>query len=220
MPIVFAAVADPVGSGFVASLARPGGTITGLSQLNVELNGKRVELLHEVFPSRRAVMLGVAPDDTPTLAPGDAIIQETERRARALGIEVRLLPVSPGEDLESAMTRLDPQRDGGLIVLPTILGLVHAKTIAELTLRQKLPAVAGYRLFAESGGLMSYGVDIDDQLRGAATYVDKILKGARPGDLPVKQPSRFLLVINLKTAKALGLTIPHSLLLRADELVQ
>src|SRR5215475_11821402 len=111
IPIVFATAADPVGSGFVASLARPGGNITGLSQLNVELSGKRVELLHELFPYRRAVMLGLAPDDTPALAPGDTIIQETERRARALGIEVRLLPVSRVEDLESALGRLDPRRD-------------------------------------------------------------------------------------------------------------
>jgi putative ABC transport system substrate-binding protein len=217
---VFAAVADPVGSGFVASLARPGGNITGLSQLNVELNGKRVELLHELFPSRRAVMLGLAPDDTPALAPGDTIIQETERRARALGIEVRLLPVSRVEDLESALGRLDPRRDGGLIVLPTILALVHAKTIADLALKRKLPSVGAFRPFVEEGGLMTYGVDLDDQLRGAATYVDKILKGARPGDLPVRQPSRFLLIINLKTAKALGLTVPPSLLLRADQVIE
>ena len=220
MPIVFAAVADPVGSGFVASLARPGGNITGLSQLNVELNGKRVELLHELFPYRRAVMLGLAPDDTPALAPGDTIIQETERRARALGIEVRLLPVSRVEDLESALGRLDPRRDGGLIVLPTILALVHAKTIADLALKRKLPSVGAFRPFVEEGGLMTYGVDLDDQLRGAATYVDKILKGARPGDLPVRQPSRFLLIINLKTAKALALTVPPSLLLRADQVIE
>jgi len=220
MPIVFAAVADPVGSGFVASLARPGGNITGLSQLNVELNGKRVELLHELFPYRRAVMLGLAPDDSPALAPGDTIIQETERRARALGIEVRLLPVSRVEDLESALGRLDPRRDGGLIVLPTIRALVHAKTIADLALKRKLPSVGAFRPFVEEGGLMTYGVDLDDQLRGAATYVDKILKGARPGDLPVRQPSRFLLIINLKTAKALALTVPPSLLLRADQVIE
>ena len=121
---------------------------------------------------------------------------------------------------ESALGRLDPRRDGGLIVLPTILALVHAKTIADLALKRKLPSVGAFRPFVEEGGLMTYGVDLDDQLRGAATYVDKILKGARPGDLPVRQPSRFLLIINLKTAKALGLTIPQSLLLRADEVME
>ena len=118
------------------------------------------------------------------------------------------------------MLGLSPQRDGGLIVLPTPLALSHARTLAELALKQKLPAISAFRAFADGGGLMVYGVDLDDQVRRAATYVDRILKGARPGDLPVQQPSKFQLVINLKTAKALGLTIPPSLLARADQVIE
>jgi len=220
IPIVFATAADPVGSGFVANLARPGGNITGLSQLNVELSGKRVELLREAFPFPKAVVLSLEADDEVALNTAKAIQQETERRGRALGLELRVLRVIKAEDLSTALGGLQPQRDGGLIIGPTPLALAHASTIAELALKHKIPAISYSRNFSESGGLMSYGVDLDDQLRRAATYVDRILKGARPGDLPVQQASKFQLVINLKTAKALGLTIPPSLLLRADQIVQ
>jgi putative tryptophan/tyrosine transport system substrate-binding protein len=220
IPIVFATAADPVGSGFVASLARPGGNITGLSQLNVELSGKRVELLREAFPFPKAVVLSLEADDEAAQVTAQATRQETERRGRALGLELRVLRVLKAEDLSTALGGLHPQRDGGLIILPTPMALTHASTIAALALKQKLPAVAYSRNFAESGGLMSYGVDLDDQLRRAATYVDRILKGARPGDLPVQQATKFRLVINLKTAKALGLTIPQSLMVRADEIIQ
>jgi putative ABC transport system substrate-binding protein len=222
IPIVFATAADPVGSGFVASLARPGGNITGLSQLNVDLSGKRVELLREAFASRKAVVLSLeaAVDDPGLLALTEKIRQETERRGAALGVDLRLLKVARVEELASAMGGLHPQRDGGLIILPTPLALSHARAIAELALKQKLPAISAFRIFAEDGGLMTYGVDLDDQLRRAATYVDRILKGARPGDLPVQQPSKFQLVINLKTAKALGLTIPPALLARADQVIE
>jgi len=220
IPIVFATAADPVGSGFVASLARPGGNITGLSQLNVDLSGKRVELLHEAFPFRKAVVLSLEANDEVALNTATAISQETERRGRELGLELRVLRVREAEDLSTALAGLHPQRDGGLIILPTPLALAHASTIAELALKQKLPAIAYSRNFTESGGLMSYGVDLDDQLRRAAMYVDRILKGAQPGDLPVQQPTKFQFVINVKTAKALGLTIPQSLLGRADEVIQ
>ena len=220
IPIVFALAADPVGSGFVASLARPGGNITGLSQLNVELSGKRVELLREAFPFPKAVVLSLEADDEAALNTAKATRQETERRGRALGLELRVLRVLKAEDLSTALGGLHPQRDGGLIILPTPMSLAHASTIAELALKQKLPAVAYNRNFAESGGLMSYGVDIDDQMRRAATYVDRILKGAQPGDLPVQQATKFQLVINLKTAKALGLKIPQTLLQRADQVIE
>jgi ABC-type uncharacterized transport system substrate-binding protein len=220
IPIVFATAADPVGSGFVASLARPGGNITGLSQLNVDLSGKRVELLREAFPFPKAVVLSLAADDEYAMDTTKAIEQETERRSRALGLELRVLRVLKAEDLSTALGGLHPRRDGGLIILPTPMALAHASTIAELALKQKLPAVSYSRNFAESGGLMAYGVDLDDQLRRAATYVDRILRGERPGDLPVQQPTKFRLVINLKTAKALGLTIPQSVLQRADEVIQ
>ena len=219
IPIVFATAADPIGSGFVASLARPGGNITGVSQLNVELSGKRVELLREAFPFRKAVVLLLTADDESAMDTTKAIQQETERRGRALGLELRVLRVLRAEDLSTALGGLHPQRDGGLIILPTPMALAHASTIAELALKQKLPAISYSRNFAESGGLMAYGVDLDDQLRRAAKYVDRILKGAQPGDLPVQQPTKFQFVINVKTAKALGLTIPPAVLERADQLI-
>jgi putative ABC transport system substrate-binding protein len=220
IPIVLALAADPVGSGFVASLARPGGNVTGLSQLNVELSGKRVELLREAFPFPKAVVLSLEADDEAALNTAQATRRETESRGRALGLEMRVLRVLKAEDLSTALGGLHPQRDGGLIILPSPLALAHASTIAGLALKQKLPAISASRNFAESGGLMSYSVDFDDQMRRAATYVDRILKGAQPGDLPVQQATKFQLVINLKTAKALGLTIPQSVLLRADEVIQ
>ena len=221
IPIVFALAADPVGAGLVASLARPGGNVTGLSQMNVETSAKRVELLREAFVSRKGVALWLSPDDSPgAVALMEGIFREPERRGAALGVELRLLKVARVEELASALGGLHPQRDGGLIVLPTPLAFAHARTIAELALKQKLPAIGHFRGFAEGGGLMAYGVDQDDQVRRAATYVDRILKGARPGDLPVQQPLRFQLVINLKTAKALGLTIPPSLVARADQVIE
>ena len=219
IPIVFATAADPVGSGFVASLARPGGNITGLSQLNVDLSGKRVELLHEASAFRRAVVLDLSPDVDLAVDTLTAILRETERRGHALGIELRLLKVRRAEDLATAIGGL-ARKDGGLIILPTPLAFAHAGTLADLALKRRLPAVSYSREFAARGGLMAYGVDFDDQLRRAAGYVDRILKGARPSDLPVQQPSKFQLVINLKTAKALGLTIPPSLLLRADQVIE
>jgi putative ABC transport system substrate-binding protein len=220
LPIVFATAADPVGSGFVASLARPEGNITGLSILNTDLSGKRVELLYEASPSRKAVVLWLLPDDAPEADTLLTILRETERRRRALGVELRLLKVARVEDLAPAFVGLDPRQDGGLIVLPSPLAFAHASTIAELALKQKLAAVGDVRDFGEAGGLMAYGVDFDDQLRRAAVYVDRLLKGARPGDLPVQQPSKFQLVINMRTARALGLTIPPSLLARADRLIE
>jgi ABC-type uncharacterized transport system substrate-binding protein len=220
IPIVFALAADPVGSGFVASLARPAGNITGLSQLNVDLSGKRVELLREAFPFPKAVVLSLEADDEAALNTAKATRQETERVGRALGLELRVLRVLKAEDLSTALGGLYPQRDGGLIILPTPMALAHASTIAELALKQKLPAISFSRNFAESGGLMAYGVDLDDQMRRAATYVDRILKGAQPGDLPVQQATKFQFVINVKTAKALGLTIPPSVLRRADQVIE
>jgi putative ABC transport system substrate-binding protein len=148
IPIVFATAADPVGSGFVATLARPGGNITGLSQLNIELSGKRVELLREAFPFRKAVVLSLAAEDESAMDTTKAIQQETERRGRALGLELRVLKVLKAEDLSTALGGLHPQRDGGLIILPTPMALAHASTIAELALKQKLPAVSYSRNFA------------------------------------------------------------------------
>ena len=222
IPIVFASAADPVGAGIVASFARPGGNVTGVSQLNLELSAKRVELLREAaVVSRKSVALWLSPEDSPRgAALLETLFRETERGGAALGVELRLLKVTRVEDLASAMGGLQPKRDGGLIVLPSPLAFANARAIAELALKQKLPAIGHFRGFAELGGLMAYGVDQDNQLRRAAIYVDRILKGAKPADLPVEQPTKFELVINLKTAKALGLTIPPSLLARADEVIQ
>jgi len=222
IPIVFASAADPVGAGIVASFARPGGNVTGVSQLNLELSAKRVELLREAaVVSRKSVALWLSPEDSPRgAALLETLFRETERGGAALGVELRLLKVTRVEDLASAMGGLQPKRDGGLIVLPSPLAFANARAIAELALKQKLPAIAHFRAFAELGGLMAYGVDQDNQLRRAAIYVDRILKGAKPADLPVEQPTKFELVINLKTAKALGLTIPPELLGRADEVIQ
>ena len=220
IPIVFATAADPVGSGFVATLARPGGNITGLSQLNIDLSGKRVELLREAFPTRKAVILFFSDNESLAVETTRNILRETEHRGEALGIELRLLKVARVDQLAPALAGLDAQRDGGLILLPTPEALAYASTLADLTLKQKIPSIGAARNFADSGGLMAYGADLDDQLRRAATYVDRILKGARAGDLPVQQASRFHLVINLKTAKALGLTIPPSLLQRADQVIE
>ena len=159
------------------------------------------------------------PDDDLAVDTLTAILRETERRGHALGIELRLLKVPRAEDLATAIGGL-ARKDGGLIILPTPLAFAHAGTLADLALKRRLPAVSYTREFAARGGLMAYGVDFDDQLRRAAGYVDRILKGARPSDLPVQQPSKFQLVINLKTAKALGLTIPPSLLQRADQVIE
>ena len=221
IPIVFALAADPVASGFVASLARPGGNITGLSQLNVELSGKRVELLYEAAPFRRAVMLWFAPEDDRTFFDNltRALLNETERRGRALGADLRLVKAARAEELAAVVGGLTRQ-DGGLIVLPTPLTFVHAGTLADLALKQGLAAISYNREFAARGGLMAYGVDSDDQLRGAAAYVDRILRGAKAADIPVQQPTKFELVINLKTARALGLTIAPSLLQRADQVIE
>jgi hypothetical protein len=165
-------------------------------------------------------VLWFLPDDSPAIATLTAILRETERQGRALGVELRLLKVTHVEDLTAAMVALDPRRDGGVIVLPTVLAFGHAKTVADLAQKQKLPSIGDPSNFVESGGLMAYGADYYAQVRGAATYVDRILRGARPADLPVQQPSKFQLIINLNTAKALGLTVPTSLLVRADQVIE
>ena len=188
--------------------------------MNIELSGKHVELLREASASRKAVVLWFSADDAPGIPTLTDILREVERRGAALGADLRLLKVARVEELAAAIVGLHPQRDGGLIVLPTPLALSHARALAELAVKQKLPTINHFRTFADGGGPMVYGIDQHDQLRRAATYVDRILKGAHPGDLPVQQPSKFQLVINLKTAKALGLAIPPSLLQRADHVIE
>ncbi len=217
IPIVFVLVADPVASGLVASLARPGGNLTGLSWfVGPETVGKFLQLLKESVPkvSRVAVL------SEPAHPMHATYVRETEVAARALGVKLQILEVREPNELERAFATMARDRADALAVLPTLLTAVHAKRIIDLAGKHRLPAIYAFRSHVEDGGLMSYGTGVLDQYRRAATYVDKILKGAKPADLPVEQPMKFELVINLKTAKALGLTIPQSVLIRADRVIQ
>ncbi len=218
IPIVMAGLADPVASGFVAGLARPGGNITGLTIIAPELSGKRLELLKEIVPGlTRVAALRLR---TPGHLAAPSLLRETEVAARSLGLQLQLLEVRHPDEYESAFAAMIRQRAEALVVLPDPTLYGQERQIADLTAKSRLPAVFWRRDFVDAGGLMSYGPNGDDLWRRAVTYVDKILKGARPADLPVEQPTRFELVINLKTAKALGLTIPQSVLFRADKVIQ
>jgi putative ABC transport system substrate-binding protein len=217
IPIVMAADDNPVEDGFVASLGRPGGNITGLSTLSRELNGKRLELLKEAVPKVSRVAVIVNPTSRAS-APG---LKATKAAAQALGLQLEVIEIRGLEDLDDAFSRIGKARVQALVLGhqdPTFH--VHAQRIASLALKSRLPAVFYVKDFAEQGGLMSYAPSYPDLFRRAAAYVDKILKGARPGDLPVEQPTKFDLVVNLKTAKALALTIPPSVLQRADLVIQ
>ena len=216
LPVVVAAAGDFVGAGLVRSLSRPGGNVTGTSDLTAELSGKRLELLREIVPglSRVAVLWnGANPGALRTW-------QETQAAAKALGIQVQSLDVRRVAELEAAVGAAARERAGALVVVQDPFTVFNLARIAEVVGKTRLAAVHGGREFAEGGGLVSYGANIAELFYGAARFVDKILKGAKPADLPVQQPTTFELVINLKTAKALGLTIPRSLLLRADDVIQ
>jgi putative ABC transport system substrate-binding protein len=219
LPIVFATAADPVGSGLVTSLARPGGNITGLSILSPELVGKRLELLKQAVPgvSRVAVLWQPGGHDERT---DKDILKDAEVAARALGVRLQVVEARGPEDFDRAFSDMTRARAGALTVLTGIMFLNERRRLVDLATKNRLPTVYPYREFVDAGGLMAYGPNLADLYRRAATYVDKILKGAKPGDLPVEQPTKFELVINLKTAKALGLTIPQSVLGRADEVIQ
>jgi putative ABC transport system substrate-binding protein len=216
IPIVMVNSTDPVGTGFVASLARPGGNVTGLTGISPELNAKRLELLREAVPGLSRVAIMWNPDDRGALLD----YKETEGAARSLRLQLQSVEVSRADDFDRAFSALTTGRAEALIVVPFPVAFTNRGQIASLAQRHRLPSMLGLREFAEAGGLMAYGPNNAEQWRRAATYVDKILKGAKPGDLPVEQPTAFELVINLKTAKALGLTIPPSLLRRANEVIQ
>jgi putative ABC transport system substrate-binding protein len=221
IPVVFALAADPVGSGLAASLARPGGNATGLSIVNTELAGKRLELLKETLPTlSRVAVLWAVPDSAPAIETVRAIMRETESSARTLGLVLDLVKIEEASQLEGAFSTIHSRRHQALVVLPTPVFAANVTRIADLSVKARLAVVADGRQFADAGGLMAYGASYADQLRRAATYVDKILKGAKPGDLPIERPTKFELVINLKTAKTLGLTIPSMLLLRADHVIE
>jgi putative ABC transport system substrate-binding protein len=215
LPIVFAAASgDPVADGIVISLARPGGNITGLTVGPPELEGKRLELLKQAFPGLSRVAALVNPASVPLK------LRMVETAARKLGVVLQVLEVREPGEFEGAFAAMRKGRADALIVLSDALFTNQRTRIVGLAAKSRLPAVYDVRQFPESGGLMSYGPSISDLYRRAAIYVDKILKGAKPADLPIEQPTKFELVINLKTARALGLTIPQSLLLRADEVIQ
>jgi len=216
IPIVASGTADPVAAGLVASLAWPGGNITGPAIISDELVAKELELLREVVPkvSRVAVLWNPA-------NPGNALqLRAAEAAGRILGMRLQPLEARGPGEIDRAFAAMARERAGALLVLLDSMLLDQRERIADLAAKNRLPAVYGLRRHAEAGGLMAYGANLRDLLRHSAIYVDKILKGAKPADLPVEQPTKFELVINLKTAKALGLTIPQSLLQRADELIQ
>jgi putative ABC transport system substrate-binding protein len=216
VPIVMAQDPDPVGTGFVASLARPGGNITGLSNLRPDLGGKRLELLKETV-SRLARVAVLGTSTTPgTLQ----TLRATELAASALGVQLQYADVLGPKDIETALRAASRGRVDAVLVLASPILLSHRTQVADLAAENRLPAMYYTTEFVRDGGLMSYGVSATDLFRRAATYVDKILKGAKPADLPIEQPTKFELVINLRTAKALGLTIPPAVLARADEVIQ
>jgi ABC-type uncharacterized transport system substrate-binding protein len=219
IPIVVAAMADPVRDGLVASLAGSGGNITGSTFLGPELVPKRLELLKEAVPraSRVAVLWHPGVYSERTMRD---MLQETEVAARALGVHLQLLGAGGPNDFERAFSAMSRARVDALVVFPSPMLYLEHRRIVDLVAKHQLPAVYPWREAVDAGGLMAYGASIPDMLRHAAIYVDKILKGAKPGDLPIEQPTRFELVINLKTAKALGIKIPQSVLIRADEVIQ
>jgi putative ABC transport system substrate-binding protein len=219
IPIVAGAMGDPVGDGLVASLSRPGGNITGLTFLGPELVPKRLGLLKEALPKVSRVGALRHPGAFGERTTRD-MLKETEAAARALGVQLQLVEVRGPDELDRAFSTMSNERSEALIMLPSTMLFNERRRIIALAAKHRLPSMFNARESAELGGLISYGASLPDLIRRSATHVDKILKGAKPGDLPVEQPTKFELVINLKTAKALGLTIPQSLLLRADEVIQ
>jgi putative ABC transport system substrate-binding protein len=213
IPVVFVSLADPVTLGVVPSLARPGGKLTGVASEFEELITKQLQLLKEALPNVSRVALLHHPDIS------SAILTAAETAARRLGLTVSTLRVSEVAEYESAFTTARAERVGAIHVLPSPYFNAHRLRLIELAARHRLPAFYEFSNYVQDGGLMSYGPSIDDMFRRMASYVDRILKGAKPGDLPIERPTKFDLVINLKTAKAIGLTIPQSILLRADQVI-
>jgi putative tryptophan/tyrosine transport system substrate-binding protein len=211
-----AAAGDPVATGIVESLARPGGNITGLSQMNPDTTGKRLELLKEIAPRISSVAVLINPEDPI----GVLGWKEIQLPARNLGIEVQSLEARTTADLEKALDAVIKARLGALAIMPNPVFVVNLKRIADFALQNRLPSTFQLREFTAAGGLLSYGPDRNDMFRRAAAFVDKILKGAKPADLPIEQPTKFDLAINVKTAKTLGLTVPPTLLATADEVIE
>jgi len=219
IPIVMAAAGDPVRSGLVASLARPGGNITGLSMQSFELSIKRIALLKEVVPTASRVAYLQVPGTQPADV-AEPFRRDQDAAAKEIGIHLERFAVRGPDDYEHAFSTMTKRGVQALAVTSVAPLAAHAAKIAALAVQHRLPSIGGTRSFAEAGGLLAYGPNLPDLYRRAAIYVDKILKGAKPADLPIEQPTKFEFVINLKTAKALGLTIPTSLLGRADQVIE
>jgi putative ABC transport system substrate-binding protein len=215
-PIVFVLVTDPVSDGFVASLARPGGNITGFTIFEHSFAGKWLDMLKETVPTLTRVAVMQNPDHPAW----DAYLRAISDMAPKLGVEVTPAPASNPEEIERAIDNFARTPNGGLVVLPSNLATNHRGVIAAAAARHRLPSIYSYRVYPAAGGLMSYGVRVTEHYREAATYVDRILRGEKPADLPVQAATKFELVINLKTAKALGLDMPTTLLARADEVIE
>jgi putative tryptophan/tyrosine transport system substrate-binding protein len=216
IPIVFTWVSDSVGSGFVASLAHPGGNVTGFHNFEPSMGGKWLEVLREVAPDVRRVAVLYVPE----VAANIALLRAAEAASFALGITVVPAAVREAADVDQVLTVFASEGNGGLIVTPSPLTGTRRDVIIGAAARLHLPAIYSFGFYSASGGLLSYGIDQLESVRGSASYVDRVLRGAKPGELPVQLPTKFQLVINLKTAKALGLTIPESVLLRADEVIE
>ena len=216
VPIVFVNVSDPVGTGLVASLARPGGNITGLMLYEEGITSKWLALLKEIAPHLKRTALVANPISTPY----DYFVRSAKAVAPSLALDLVPSPIANAADIEHVIETFARVPDGGLLVLPDGTSIQHRDLIIALAARHRLPTVYAYRFFVAAGGLMSYGTDVIDQNRRAAAYVDRILRGAKPADLPVQAPTKYETVLNLKTANALGLDVPPSLLVRADEVIE
>ena len=216
IPIVMANIADPVGSGLVANLAHPGGNVTGLTQMMVDLSAKRLQLLKETLP--RAARVAVLWNTNAPYSP--KVIEALKAAAPSLSIKLKFVGVRTPEEIDSAVSAASRAHAQALYIIDDSLFVAHRTALLKLAFKVRLPTTFGHRDWIDEGGLMSYGADFKDLFRRSAGYVDKILKGAKPADLPIEQPTKFELVINLKTAKALGITIPESILLRADEVIR
>jgi len=216
VPVVFVSVADPVAMGFVASLARPGGNATGFTSIEYAIGGKWLELLKQIAP--RVTRVAVIRDVEAVSVAGQ--IGALQAVANVLGVELSLIDLRESAEFEGAIAAFARQPNGGMVVTTTALAQIHRAQIIGLAAKHRLPTIYPYRVFAQAGGLFTYGPDTIDQYRQAATYVDRILRGAKPADLPVRQPTKFEMVINLKTAKALALQVPTSVLASADEVIE
>jgi ABC-type uncharacterized transport system substrate-binding protein len=218
IPVVFLSVSDPVGEKFVASMARPGGNMTGFTNVEASMGSKWIELLKEAVPSAKVAAILFNPAVAP--ARGEFYLSTIRSAAPKVGIAVEPIPVATRAEIEAAITNFGRHQDGALIVMPDPFIVPNRALVIDLAARHRIPAIYGFRNMALEGGLMSYGADLVDMLQRSAEYVDRILKGARPDDLPVQAPVKFDLVVNLKTAKSLSVKIPEAFLLRADELIE